>query len=168
MSNKFETHEGGCSCGHVRYKVTSTPLIVHCCHCSWCQTQTGSAFVINALIEADRVEITSGEVEVIDTKTPGEVGQMIARCPKCHVAVWSNYNMFMPGDYIRFMRVGTYDDPNLSPPDVHIYTSTKQHWVVLPPNDQVVEEFYDFDSTWSQDSKKRISAVQKLAAEADN
>ena len=130
-----------------------------------CQTQTGSAFVINALIEAERVELLSGEVEVFDTATPGGVGQMIARCPKCKVAVWSNYNMFMPGDHIRFMRVGTYDNPNVSPPDVHIYTATKQDWVVLPAEDQVAEEFYDFDSTWSTNSKKRISAVQKVAAE---
>lgn len=161
MNKTFEIHEGGCSCGHVRYQVTSDPLIVHCCHCSYCQTQTGSAFVINALIEAERVELLSGEVEVFDTATPGGVGQMIARCPKCKVAVWSNYNMFMPGDHIRFMRVGTYDNPNVSPPDVHIYTATKQDWVVLPAEDQVAEEFYDFDSTWSTNSKKRISAVQK-------
>ncbi len=164
MNKKFENHEGGCSCGQVRYEITSDPLIVHGCHCSWCQTQSGSAFAINALIEADRVKILKGEVEVIDTPSPGGVGQMIARCPKCEIAVWSNYNMFMPGDHIRFVRVGTLDNPNRLPPDVHIFTTTKQDWVILPPQDQVAEEFYDFETTWSPESQKRIEVVQKAAA----
>ena len=164
MGKQFEKHEGGCSCGHVRYEVTSDPLIVHGCHCSWCQTQSGSAFAVNALIEADRVNLLSGEVEAIDTPSPGGVGQMIARCPKCEVAVWSNYNMFMPGDRIRFIRVGTLDNPNRMPPDVHIYTTTKQDWVILPPDDQVSEEFYDFGATWSAESQSRIEVVQQAAA----
>ena len=164
MSNKFEKHEGGCSCGHVRYEVTSDPLIVHGCHCSWCQTQSGSAFAINALIEADRVKVLKGDVEVIETPSPNGPGQMIARCPKCMVAVWSNYNMFMPGDRIRFIRVGTLDNPNLLPPDIHIFTTTKQDWVILPPDDQVVDAFYDRENTWSDDSKARIGVVQEAAA----
>lgn len=160
MVDKFEPHEGGCSCGHVRYRVKSDPLIVHGCHCSWCQTQSGAAFAINALIEADRIEILAGDVEVIETPSPGGPGQMIARCPKCQVAVWSNYNMFMPGDRIRFLRVGTLDNPDLLPPDVHIYTSTKQRWVILPEDDQAEAEFYDFGTTWSDESKARIQVVQ--------
>ena len=48
--------EGGCACGHVRYRLASAPMIVHCCHCRDCQRQTGSAFVLNALIETDRVD----------------------------------------------------------------------------------------------------------------
>lgn len=168
MTKQFEKLQGGCSCGHVRYEVTSTPLIVHGCHCSWCQTQSGSAFAINALIEADRVKILSGEVETIDTPSPGGVGQVIARCPRCKVAVWSNYNMFMPGDRIRFLRAGTLDNPNLMPPDVHIYTATKQDWVILPPDDQAADEFYEFGTTWSPESQKRIEVVrQAMADEAD-
>jgi len=165
MSKQSETHEGGCSCGHVRYEVTSEPLIVHGCHCSWCQTQSGSAFAINALIEADRVKVLHGEVEVIETPSPNGPGQMIARCPKCKVAVWSNYNMFMPGDRIRFLRVGTLDDPNLMPPDIHIFTTTKQEWVILPPEDQVVDEFYDGATTWTAKSLKRFEVVKEAAAD---
>ena len=51
-----ENLEGGCACGAVRYRLTSAPMFVHCCHCRDCQRQTGSAFVLNALIEADRVD----------------------------------------------------------------------------------------------------------------
>ena len=52
--------EGGCACGTVRYRLTDAPMFVHCCHCSCCQTETGSAFVLNALIESDRVETLKG------------------------------------------------------------------------------------------------------------
>lgn len=169
MTSLANQPEGGCSCGHVRYRLKSDPLIVHGCHCSLCQTQTGSAFVINALIESDRVEILKGDIEVIETPSPSGSGQMIARCPKCRVAVWSNYNMFIPGDRVRFVRVGSLDNPNRCPPDVHIYTSTKLDWVILPEGDQVAEEFYEFGTTWSPESKARIKVVQEtIAAEEAN
>lgn len=153
MDKKSETHEGGCTCGHARYKATSDPLIVHCCHCRWCQRQTGASFALNALIEADRVELLQGEVEELTLPSPSGEGQIIARCPKCRVAVWSNY--LTMGKSVRFIRVGTLDDPDRLPPDVHIYTSTKQPWVVLPPKDYVVEEYYVTDETWSKESLER-------------
>ena len=163
MNKKAQTHEGGCTCGHVRYRLNSDPMIVHGCHCRWCQRQSGSAYAINALIEADRVEILKGDVDCIETDTPTGSGQTIARCPKCKIAVWSNYDIFMPGDDVRFIRVGSLDNPDLLPPDVHIYTSTKQPWIILPPNDPVDEEFYDFDTTWTEEGKKRRAAVEKVA-----
>jgi len=153
MSKKHENCEGGCTCGKVRYKVTSDPLIVHCCHCRWCQRQTGASFALNALIETERVELLQGEVEEVTTASPSGTGQVIARCPECKVAVWSNY--LVAGRHIRFVRVGTLDAPDQLPPDVHIYTSTKQPWVVLPPEDYAVAGSYVVEETWSPDSLKR-------------
>ena len=123
--------EGGCTCRAVRYRMTSRPLFVHCCHCSWCQRETGTAFALNAMIEADRVQMLQGEVEVINTPTNSGKGQKIARCPTCKIAVWSNYAG--AGDAVRFVRVGTLDEPDRLPPDIHIFTSSKQPWVVLAP-----------------------------------
>ena len=163
MNTQRQTCEGGCTCGHVRYRVNSMPMIVHCCHCSWCQRQSGSAFAVNALIEADMVEVISGEVEELTIPSPSGNGQKIARCPNCRVAVWSNYYMGGLKEYIRFIRVGSLDNPNLMPPDVHIFTSTKQEWVVLSPAEQTAQDFYDVDATWSSDSLKRLD---KLDAEA--
>ncbi len=148
-----DTHKGGCTCGHVRYEMTSKPLIVHCCHCRWCQRQTGASFALNALIETERVELLSGDVDEVMTDSPSGVGQIIARCPNCRVAVWSNY--LSMGKEVRFIRVGTLDDPDRLPPDVHIYTTTKQPWVVLPKKHQVAKEFYVVDKTWSKDALKR-------------
>ncbi|MGI9355668.1 MAG: GFA family protein, partial [Rhizobiaceae bacterium] len=143
MNQKVEPREGECTCGHVRYRVTSDPLIVHACHCRGCQKNSGSAFAINALYEAHRVTLVSGEIEEITVPTPSGTGQDIARCAVCKVAVWSNYNMGGAlRKFIRFIRVGTLDDPDQLAPDVHIYTCSKQPWVTLPDKDPKADEFY--------------------------
>lgn len=149
------TYDGGCTCRQVRYRMTSNPLIVHCCHCRWCQRETGSAFVINAMIEADRVAVMTGQVEIIDTPSDSGNGQRISRCPECHVAVWSNYS----SDAIHCVRVGTLDEPDRLPPDIHIFTASRQSWVVLPPEIPAVEEYYETSDMWSADSLARLAAV---------
>ncbi len=163
MSNTPRTRDGGCTCGHVRYQVTSQPMIVHCCHCRGCQKNSGSSFALNALFEADRVALISGEVEGITVPTPSGTGQNITRCPKCKVAVWSNYNMGGLRERIRFIRVGTLDEPDQLPPDIHIFTCSKQPWVILPSEDRRVEVFYEFKETWSPESMERLAKIEKSA-----
>jgi len=148
--------EGGCVCGEIRYQMVSRPMFVHCCHCSSCQRESGSAFVINALIEADRVKILQGSPEIIDTPTASGKDQKIARCPECHIAVWSNYSK--GGKNINFIRVGTLDDPNQIPPDIHIFTSTKLSWVTLPSATPAAAEFYSAREIWPQESLSRARA----------
>lgn len=154
--------EGGCACRAVRYATEREPLIVHCCHCRYCQRETGSAFVLNALFEADRVELSGPAVEVIVTPSASGRGQKISRCPTCHVAIYSNYAQ--SGDRVRFVRVGTLDDPDALAPDVHIYTSTKVPWVALPPNVPAFPEFYDPKSFWSDETKRRWAAMRAKQA----
>jgi len=149
--------EGGCACRFVRYRMTSKPLFVHCCHCTWCQRETGTAFALNAMIEANRVELLQGDVEVIDTPSLSGKGQKISRCPKCRVALWSNYAG--AGDAVRFVRVGTLDEAGRFPPDIHIYTSTKQPWVVLPKGATAVPGFYTISERWPKESLERRAAL---------
>ena len=145
---------GGCTCRMVRYRLTSRPLFVHCCHCRWCQRETGTAFALNALIEAERVVLTNGSgPEVVDTPSASGKGQRISRCPACRIALWSNYAG--AGDAIRFVRVGTLDDPDQLPPDIHIFTSSKQPWVVLPAGTAAVAEYYDSRRYWPAASLER-------------
>lgn len=154
--------EGGCTCGYVRYKIVSDPLIVHCCHCRYCQRQTGASFALNALFETADVELLSGTVNEIIVHSPSGKGQTIARCPKCEVAVWSNYFMMGIKNLIRFIRVGTLDNPDLLPPDVHIYTESKQPWVNLAPDVLAVEKFYDYEKVWTSENQgKRKSLLTK-------
>lgn len=161
MAGEFETCEGGCTCGKVRYKVEIEPLIVHACHCRWCQRQTGGPHVINALYEAKNVVLTQGEVENVTVPSPSGEGQTIARCPDCKIAIWSNYLTSRLRERLRFLRTGTLDNPDVMPPDVHIYTSTKLPWYKIPEDHYAVEEFYDFDTTWSKTSQERYFAWEK-------
>jgi hypothetical protein len=158
MTREEDPLEGGCTCRAVRYSMTSGPMIVHCCHCRWCQRETGTSFALNAVIEADRVVVLEGEVEVVLTPSQSGMGQKIARCPRCRVTVWSNYPQ--AGDVVRFVRVGTLDEPDRLPPDIHIYTSSKQPWVVLPPGQPAVSEFYDPAAVWSAESRARFAALR--------
>ena len=145
--------EGGCDCGRIRYRMQTAPLIVHCCHCHWCQRESGTAFALNALIEAERVIHLESEPDVIDTPSQSGKGQRIARCPACRIAVWSNYAG--AGPIIRFIRVGTLDQPAALRPDIHIFTASKQPWVLLPQDVPAVPEFYEIERYWSADSLTR-------------
>lgn len=151
------TAEGGCDCGHVRYRMVSRPLFVHCCHCRWCQRESGASFALNAMIEADRVTALAAEPELVDTPSESGKGQMIARCPKCRIAVWSNYAG--AGPLLRFVRVGTLDEPDRLPPDIHIFTASKQPWVVIPPGSPAVPEYYEREKYWPAESLARRQAL---------
>lgn len=161
MTDQPDDLDGGCACGYVRYKMTARPLIVHCCHCTWCQRQNGSAFAVNALIEADRVHLLQGDVVEVNVPSPSGKNQRIARCPNCQVAVWSYYLAMRGGigELVRFIRVGTFDDPGAVPPDVHIYTSSKMPWVSLPPDTLAVDDYYVTEEVWPDESLARRAAL---------
>ena len=147
--------EGGCSCGAVRYGLASDPLFIHCCHCLNCQRQTGSAFVINLLIEADRVELLSGDPEAVDVPRDDGSRQRIYRCPTCQVGVFSEYGR----PEVWFVRGGTLDEPSAVEPDVHIYTRSKLPWVALPESVPAFDEYYDTKALWPAASLERLRAV---------
>jgi hypothetical protein len=149
--------EGGCDCGYIRYRMETRPLFVHCCHCRWCQRESGASFALNAMIEADRIIALGPEPDIVDTPSESGYGQNIARCPKCRIAVWSNYAG--AGPLIRFVRVGTLDQPDHLPPDIHIFTASKQPWVVLPPGAPAVPEYYDRERFWPPESLARRRAM---------
>ena len=153
--------EGGCTCAAVRYRLKARPLFVHCCHCTWCQRETGSAFAVNAMIEASQVELLKGKPTQKTLPSASGQGQVFWRCADCGVTVWSNYPQ--AGRNIHFIRVGTLDDPSRAPPDIHIYTSTKQPWVVLPEGVPAVAEFYQPADYWSAEIKTRFEAARAAA-----
>ena len=150
--------EGGCDCGAVRYRMNAEPMIVHCCHCRWCQRETGSGFVINAIVETGKLDIT-GKTLMVDTPSASGNGQKIVRCPQCHVALWSHY--MQAGPALAFVRAGTLDDPSTITPDVHIYTSTKLPWVRLPEGARAFAEFYNVPDVWSAEARARAKALRE-------
>jgi hypothetical protein len=149
--------EGGCSCGGVRYRLTSDPLFVNCCHCLNCQRQTGSAFVINVLIELDRVEIVVGEPQLVEVPRDDGSAQEIFRCPRCQTALYSRYSH----PVVAFVRAGTLDEPASVSPDAHIFTRSKLPWVTLPESVPSFEVDYDSDALWPAESLERVRALRR-------
>lgn len=148
--------EGGCSCGAVRYRLKSAPMFVNCCHCRDCQRETGSAFVINAVIETDLIELLCGRPVPVTLPTDSGRPHDVHRCPKCQIALWSDYGR---RGVLRFLRVGTLDDPKALAPGAHIFTRSKQPWVGLPQNVPAFEIYYDMKALWPAESLARREAV---------
>ena len=153
--------KGGCACGQARYRLHSKPMFVHCCHCRWCQRESGSAYALNGLIEGDQVEVFQGTVEMVKTPTESGKGQTFARCPECKVALWSHYAGM--GPHISFVKVGTLDEPDHVPPMIHIFTASKQPWIIL--NDDIPKKtgYYDRKKLWPKSSLKRYDAAVERA-----
>lgn len=151
---------GGCACGEVRYELLSPPMFVHCCHCRDCQRQTGSAFVVNALIETDRIHVRTGEPVAVGVPTDSGRPHDIYRCPRCQVALWSDYGR---RPYLRFVRAGTLDDPTLVRPDVHIYTRSRLPWVTLPGNVPAFPEYYELKALWPPEAQQRRRAASEAS-----
>jgi hypothetical protein len=152
----FVPHLGRCTCGEVRFSMARDPLFVHCCHCTWCQRETGSAFALNAMIETDAVTLHEGTPETIDTPSNSGLGQRIQRCPTCRVAVWSHYGK---SDRLAFVRVGALEDPSRCPPSIHIFTTTKLPWVILDGEAPVMAEYYSKREHWPEESLARLAAL---------
>lgn len=151
-----QTFEGACNCGQVRYRLRSAPMFVHCCHCTDCQRHTGSAFAVNALIETDRIELLAGAPVAISMPTESGRPHDIYRCPKCQVAVWSDYG---GRPKLRFLRVATLNPPHAIKPDVHIFVRSKLPWVRLPDDARTFEVFYELEKEWPAESLARRKAI---------
>jgi hypothetical protein len=131
-------------------------MFVNCCHCRDCQRQTGGAFVINALIEADRVVLTKGEVHGVELPTGSGLPHVVERCPACQTALWSTYG---GRTAVRFVRVGALDRPDALEPDAHIFTRSKLPWVRLPEGVPAFDIYYQTDALWPADSLARRKAA---------
>jgi hypothetical protein len=143
---------GGCSCGRVRYQLLDKPIRVHCCHCTDCQRHTGSAFVLNAIIETSAIKMLRGKLQAVPVRRAFGPHD-IYRCPKCNVALWSDYGR---RPHIRFVRVGTLDHPSAVRPDIHIYTETKVPWLKLPKATPAFRKYYTLKKVWPRKSQQRL------------
>lgn len=149
--------KGNCSCGNIQFEMMDKPMFVHCCHCRMCQRQSGAAFALNALIEVNKVQHRSGKPEVIEMPSDKPQGQRVSRCPDCKTAVWSQYPS--AGNQFYYVRVGTLENPDVCPPDIHIFTESKQPWVTLADDIPAVTQFYDREKMWPTDSLHRRQAA---------
>ncbi|KAH3906435.1 hypothetical protein HBH56_203930 [Parastagonospora nodorum] len=150
---------GSCPCTHISYTLTSTPLIVHACHCTHCQHESGSAFALNALYEPDRVIVQDGkEADILRTNVPSEKGgQTMHRCPKCYTVLWSTYAAGR--DLLKVVRVGTIDGGvGKLRPDAHLFVGKEKGWMNLD-GERVFETVGKKENYWSGESLERFRIV---------
>lgn len=162
MSEDFQPAQGACTCGQIHFQLNRSPLFVHCCHCTWCQRESGSAFALNALVEKDAVQLLAGEPEVVMTPSNSGKGQLITRCPNCKIALWSQYSG--AGDALVFIRVGSLHQAHRFAPDIHIFTESKLPWVQLPEGTPAVAQYYRTSEMWPAASLER--RAQLLASKS--
>ncbi len=155
MLEKLLPLNGRCTCGEVKFQILNKPLFVHCCHCTWCQRESGTSFALNAFIETHNVKLLQGKTETVNIPTNSGGGQKVVRCDTCKIALWSHYSG--AGDVISLVRVGTLDNPNALTPDINIFTSTKQEWIQLSDTIPRVEEYYQKIDYWPTESIERFN-----------
>lgn len=151
---------GRCACGATRFELLARPIVVHCCHCTWCQRESGSAFAVNALMAADEVHLLIGRTEAAPAPTAIDEPQIFHRCPNCRMALWSTYGG--AGEEVLFVRTGTLDDPSFAEPDVHIFTSTRRNWFRPPEGARVFDEFYDYETELPPENYARLKRVHRV------
>jgi len=153
--------EGGCTCRSVRYRIATEPLFVHCCHCRWCQRETGAAFAINALIESSRVEVLSGQPEPVVTPSNSGRGQTIVRCPQRRIALWTTR---VAGRHSASCASGRWTTPMYCRPTstLHVVEAAVGD---LPPDVPAAAEYYDRNAHWPPHSlERRRVLLASLAA----
>ena len=160
-----EPLRGHCSCRTIEYELLAAPLMVHCCHCTYCQRETGAAFAVNLIIESSNLKLsTDAQPTKITVSTNSGTGQKIVRCPKCQVCVWAHYGG--QDELLSFVKAGTLDRPNEIQEGVHIYTSTKMPWLELKGTKYpVFEESYQVDDVWPKESLERLNAIRAVRKE---
>lgn len=153
---------GRCGCGHVNFSLSSAPIVVNCCHCRFCQRLGGSAFAVNAMIETNRVTlIGTGMPIAVHTPSALPGGQRVHRCPQCFGQLWSHHSLL--GAAIAIVRVGTLDEPDRLPPDVHCYTESKQPWVIVPAGVPAFAQGYEPSAAWAPAAQQRLRLALQSA-----
>ena len=122
-----EIHEGGCSCGSVRYKTKGKPERTGVCHCRYCQTRTGSAFGISVYFFKENVVKTEGELSKYEFTTESGRSFVQEFCPKCATTLfWTiGMNKEMTG-----VAGGSFDPPSFwYDIDREVFRRTSATWI---------------------------------------
>jgi len=146
----FPVH-GGCACGAVRYRLIRAPYAVYTCHCTDCQTLTASVFSLNGVVQAEDLEIVSGELTM--WLRTAESGARIPQhvCGHCGVRIFTEPP---DGSGTQTLRLGTLDDTSWLVPSAAIFMKSAQLWVRMPEGtllyDQGPADFMPIIAKWRE------------------
>lgn len=136
---------GGCLCGAVRYRLTEQfRMRPYACHCTDCQSRTGSAFSEHMLVGEGDIHI-EGETDIGRFTQPSGALSRIIGCPVCKTRIYAA-NDERPG--MASLRCGTLDRSAEIVPAAHIWVRSKQPWIVVPEGATVMEEQPRSNEEW--------------------
>ena len=119
--------DGRCHCGYITYEADINPEKVMICHCSDCQTLSGSAFRTVVFTHEDTFKLLSGELKIY-VKT-GESGTKRPQsfCPECGTPIYSS--TMGEGPKVHVIRVGTARQRDQLVPKVQLWCRSSQGWL---------------------------------------
>ncbi len=136
---------GGCQCGALRYVARpSVKFRSYACHCTDCQSQTGSAFALHVWLLAAELEVV-GECHEGRQSKPDGARLSVFGCPHCLSRIYS-VNSSRP--QVITLRIGTRDDSARFTPDFHIWVRSKQPWINLPQGAMALDEQPKLAEEW--------------------
>jgi hypothetical protein len=123
--------DGGCHCGNIRYEAEVDPATVVICHCTDCQTLSGSAFRTVVPTKEGSFRLLSG-VPKVYVKT-GESGNRREQtfCPNCGTPIYSG--PVGDGAKVVSLRVGTVRQRDQMVPTDQYWFRSAQAWLSALP-----------------------------------
>jgi hypothetical protein len=123
-----QPYHGGCECGAIRYVVSGEPIVVYACHCTICQTQSGSAFGLGMRVHAKDFQLVAGEMKSFTRQA--ESGQIFTNsfCPDCGTRI--HHHASKAPEHLS-MKPGTLDDTSWLNPSHQVFTRSAQPWVAF-------------------------------------
>src|SRR5471032_2664920 len=140
----LELHEGGCTCGTIRYQTSGQPLRVTICHCKWCQRRTGTAFAVESVFNIDQVRMLQGSVARY-RQVSDESGRWLLTefCANCGANIGFTLEA-VPG--IRTIAAGTFDNPEWISSQKqlfrHVFVRSAWDWSEIPKDVEQYEKHF--------------------------
>ena len=120
--------DGGCHCGSITYRAEIDPDEVALCHCTDCQTLSGSAFRTIVYAEEDTFQLLSGEPRIYVRMAESGARRAQAFCAECGTPLYST--AADGGAKSVCLRVGTVRQRAELRPATQYWCRSAQGWVM--------------------------------------
>jgi hypothetical protein len=118
---------GKCLCGSVRWQSSEPPIVTRVCWCRDCQYLGAGSSTVNACFRTESFTVTGS---TSNFKSVADSGNKMHRrfCPACGTPLFSEAEA---RPHLVFVRVGTFDDPNVVAPGMTIWTASAPRWACI-------------------------------------
>ena len=119
--------DGRCHCGHITYEAEIDLDKTLICHCTDCQTLSGSAFRVVAYTQEDAFKLLSGELKIYVKTSESGNERPQAFCPECGTPIYST--VVGAGPKVYAIRMGSIRQRDQIVPQTQWWSRSAQPWV---------------------------------------